>query len=144
MEPAVLDPGRADQHRRAAIGGLARERLDRGAAGVLERRLLHQIFRRVAGDEQFRKQHEIGAVGPGLRARGTHLRGIALDVAHGRIELGERDREYVETFGHGRRTPLQRNPNRSMMAMIQNAPAISSATPTAAEPMSLTRPICLS
>lgn len=37
-----------------------------------------------------------------------------------------------------------RNPNRSTIAMIQNAPAIKSATPTAAEPMSLTRPICLS
>src|SRR6266850_793861 len=31
---------------------------------------------------------------------------------------------------------------RSAMANSQNAPAISSATPTAAEPMSLTRPIC--
>src|SRR4051794_38529004 len=31
---------------------------------------------------------------------------------------------------------------RSAMANSQNAPAISNATPTAAEPMSLTRPIC--
>src|SRR4051795_6233316 len=38
--------------------------------------------------------------------------------------------------------PLQMAPMRSAMANIQNAPAITSATPTAAEPMSLTRPIC--
>ena len=49
IELAVLDPGRADQHRRAAARGLARQFFDRGAAGGLERGLQHQIFRRVAG-----------------------------------------------------------------------------------------------
>ncbi|MGY4332076.1 hypothetical protein ACVWWG_006493 [Bradyrhizobium sp. LB7.2] len=73
VESALLHPGRADQHGRAAISGLARKRLDRGAASGLEGRLLHEIFRRVAGNEQFRKQHEIGTVGLGLRARGTRL-----------------------------------------------------------------------
>ena len=49
VELAVLDPGRADQHGRAAVGGLARQLLDRRAAGRLERRLQHQVFRRIAG-----------------------------------------------------------------------------------------------
>ena len=49
IELAVLDPGRADQHRGAATRGLARQFLDRGAAGRLEGGLEHQIFRRIAG-----------------------------------------------------------------------------------------------
>ena len=63
IELAVLDPGTADQDRRPAVGGLARQFLDRGAACRLERRLQHQIFRRIAGDEQFGQHDEIGAVG---------------------------------------------------------------------------------
>ncbi|MEY9310269.1 hypothetical protein ABH977_005481 [Bradyrhizobium ottawaense] len=107
VEFAVFDPGRADQHGRPAIGGLSGQCLDRGAAGRLEGRLLHEVLRRIAGDEQFRKQHEIGAVGDGSRARIARLGGVALDVAQGRIELGERDRECFETFGHGRRAPIR-------------------------------------
>ena len=102
IELAVLDPGRADQHRRAAVGGLARQFLDRRAAGRLERRLQHQIFRRIAGDEQFRQHHEIGAVGLRLLARGAGFRGVAGDVAHGRVQLGQRNCECaVRSYANG-------------------------------------------
>ena len=104
IELALLDPGRADQHGRSAIGGLARQRLDRFAAGRLERRLQHEIFRRIAGDEQFRQQQQIGAVGLRRLARGTGLGGIAGDVAHGRVELGQRDPEFGG-FGHDANMP---------------------------------------
>ena len=96
------DPRRADEHRRAAVGGLARQRLDRRAAGGLERRLEHQILGRIAGDEQLREHDEVGAVGGRLRASAAHLFGVAGDVADGGIELGERDGEAVGGTGvHG-------------------------------------------
>ena len=167
IELAVLDPGAADQHGRAAVGGLPRQLLDGRAAGRLKGRFQHQIFRRIAGNEQFGQHHEIGAVGAALRARGAGLGGVAGDVAHRRVQLGQRDRKLIGSFGHGaslilimsksniacvpRTSPdagqtdncmLQSAPMRSAMANSQNSPAITSATPTAAEPMSLTRPIC--
>ena len=99
IELAVLDPGRADQDSRATARGLARQFFDSGAAGGLEGRLQHQVFRRVAADEQFRQHHEIGAVGLGLVARGARLGGVARDVADRRVQLRQRD---LETwFGHG-------------------------------------------
>ena len=78
---------------------LARQRLDRGAAGRLERRLEHQVFRRIAGDEQLGKRHEIGAQRGRLVARAAHLVGIAGDVADGRIELRQRDIQAVGGTG---------------------------------------------
>ena len=106
IELAVLDPGRADQHRRAAARGLARQFLDGGAAGRLERGLQHQIFRRIAADEQFRQHQQIGAVGLGLVARGARLGGVAGDVADRRVQLRQRDRE--GWFGHGAMVPRTR------------------------------------
>ncbi len=85
VELAVLDPGRADQHRRTAARGFARQFFDGRAAGCLEGGLQHQVFRRIAADEQFRQHHEIGAVGLGLVTRGTRLGGVAGDIAHGRV-----------------------------------------------------------
>ena len=85
VELAVLDPGRTDQHRRTAARGLARQFLDRGAAGGLKRRLQHQIFRRIAADEQFGQHQQVGAIGLGLVARGARLGGVAGDVADRRV-----------------------------------------------------------
>ena len=99
IELAVLDPGRADQHRGAAALGFARQFFDGGAAGGLEGGLQHQIFRRVPGDEQFRQHHEIGAVGLGLVTRRARLGGVAGDVADRRVQLGQRNCELG--FGHG-------------------------------------------
>ena len=99
VELAVLEPGRADEHRRAGIGGFARKLLDLGPAGRLEGRLEHEVFGRIAGDEQLRERHDVGAVAGGLGARAAHLVGIAGDVAHRRIGLGDRDRQAVGGTG---------------------------------------------
>ncbi len=99
VEFAVVDPWAADQHGRSAIGGLSRKILDRRAARRLERGFQDQIFRGIAGNEQFRKHHQRGAVGLGLRARGASLDSIAGNVSDRRIQLGERDLE--GGFSHG-------------------------------------------
>ena len=85
-------------------------------------------------------------------ARAAHLLGIAGDVADGRIELRERDGEAVGGTGvhdndvasggsGARRECGQISPSPSASASSQVKPAIASATPTAAEPMSLIRPM---
>ena len=104
VELAIVEPGRADQHGGTAIVGLARELFDLGAAGRLQRRLQHQVFRRIATDVEFGKGNQIGAVARGLRPRRARFVGIARDIAEGRIELGDRDGESVDGTGiHGRR-----------------------------------------
>ncbi len=108
VELAVLDPGRADQDGRPAIGGFPRELLDRGAAGRLKCRLQNQVFRRIAGNEQFRQNDQIGAIGASLHARGACLGGIARDVTHRRVQLGQRDRKLRGAFGHGAMVPRAR------------------------------------
>ena len=51
------------------------------------------------------KRHEVGAVARGLGARAARLVGIAGDVADGRIELRDRDRQAVGGTGvHGVRS----------------------------------------
>ena len=105
VELAVLDPWAADQHGRPAIGGLARERFDRGAAGGLKCRFEHEVFRRVAGNEQFGQNHQIGAVGPRLRAGGARHGGVALDIANARVQLGERNRKLVGALRHEAMVP---------------------------------------
>ena len=91
----VLNPWRADQHRRAAVSGFARQRLHRSAAGRLESGLEHQVFRRIAGDEQFGKGDDIAAVARRLRPRLAGKLQIAGNVADDRIELGNRDGQTV-------------------------------------------------
>ena len=63
IEFSVFDPGRADQHGRTAAGGLARQFFHRLAASGLEGGLEHEVFRRIATDEEFRQHDKIGAVG---------------------------------------------------------------------------------
>ena len=102
VELAVLKPRRADEHGWAAIAGVARQRFDRGAAGRLKRRLEHQVFRRIAGDEQFGKGDDIGALARRLRARDAGALEIAGDVADNRIELRQRDGQPIGgTLVHG-------------------------------------------
>ncbi len=106
IELAILDPGRADQHPRSSARGLTRQLLDGGAAGRLERGLEHQVFRRIAADEQFGQHQQIGAVGLGLVARGARLGGITRDVADRRVQLRQCDRK--GWFGHGAMVPRTR------------------------------------
>ena len=91
----LVRPGRADDDARAAIGGVGGQRLDRPAAGVLEGRLEHQVLRRIAGDEQFRQDHEVGAEAGGLGARFAGLLQVAVDVADHGIELGDRNADCI-------------------------------------------------
>src|SRR5262249_50368286 len=154
VELAFLEPRRAYQQCRAAAGGFTRQLLDLCPARRLERRLEHEVLRRIPGQEKLRQRHNVGAGTGGLGARAARLVGIAGDVAQGRIELSDRDRQTVggpriHGLGLARRTrarqlPLrsdQISPNRSASANSHAIPAMSSARPTAAEPMSLTRPI---
>src|SRR3978361_494712 len=86
-----------------------------------------------------------GVGGGGLRprARGARLGGGAGDVADGRVQLGECDRELGGRFGHGAMVPwarpnrncmVQTAPMRPAMANSPNWPAITDAKPTAARP----------
>ena len=102
IELAVLDPGQADQRRRPAVGGVARELLAGRPAGLLERRLQHQILGRIAGEIELRRHHDVGPEGRGLLARFAQPVAVARDVADDRRDLGERDDEAVGRGGHGR------------------------------------------
>ena len=71
------------------------KRLDGGAAGGLERRLEHQILRRIAGDEKFGEGDDVGALARGLRARRAGAFEIAGDIADDRVELRHGNGEVV-------------------------------------------------
>ncbi len=96
VELALLHPRRADEDRRGAVAGVAREFLDRFAGVLLQRRLQHQIFRRIADDEELGKQDQIGALLGGLCARGARPGEIAGNIAHQRIELRQRNAKPVD------------------------------------------------
>ena len=87
VKPAVLQPGRAHQHSRTAVIGITREFLYRGAGVFLQCGLEHQIFRRIAHDEEFGEQNNIRAACNflNLGTGGAGARQIAGDVAHHRI-----------------------------------------------------------
>src|SRR5262249_55074045 len=102
------------------------------------------------GEEKFRKRHDVGAGAGSLGARAARLVGVAGDVADDRIELSDRDGQTVggpriHGLGLARRararqsppSAAQISPNRSASANSQAMPAMSSARPTAAEPMPL-------
>ena len=84
VERAVVDPRQADQHRRAAVGGLARHSFAGAAAGLLKRRLEDEVFGRIAGEIELRRHDEPGAEGGGFGARGAEALQIAVDVADDR------------------------------------------------------------
>ena len=102
VERAVLDPRQADQHRRAAVGGLARQRLAGGAARLLEGGLQHQVLGRIAGEKQLRRQHDVRAERRrprrALRAAASRLPSMSPTIGG---DLRERDDEAVGGCGHG-------------------------------------------
>ena len=79
--------------------------VDRALAGGEKRRLQHQVFRRIAGDEELGEEHQVGALAGGVRPRLARLGEIAGNVADGRIELGDGDAQDVGSglSGHGER-----------------------------------------
>ena len=94
VELAVLGPGRAQQHRRAAARGLG-EFLNCALAGGDEGGLQDQILGRVARNEQFRGHHQIGALPFRFLQGALELGEIARDVAHDRVELGDGNGERI-------------------------------------------------
>jgi len=67
-----------------------------------------KILRRITGDEQFRKNHQVGTNGGGPRA--SDLFGVARNVTDRGVELCDRDRELVRgTRTHGKPLPLCRS-----------------------------------
>ena len=94
-------PGQADQRRRPAVRGVARQLLAGRPAGLLKRRLQHQVLGRIAGEIKLRRHHDVGPKGGGLLARFAQPIAVARDVADDRRDLGERDDEAVGGGGHG-------------------------------------------
>ena len=95
IELAVLHPGRAHEHGGSAVGGVARQGLDRSPAGGLERRLEHQILRRITGDKELGERDDVGAVPRGFRPRLAGAFEIAGDVADDRVKLRHGDGQTV-------------------------------------------------
>ncbi len=60
--------------------------------------LQYQVFRRIADELQFREDDKVRALRSRFRPPFEHGVGIALEVAHGLVQLGERD---AQACGHG-------------------------------------------
>ena len=101
VELALLPPGQPDEHAGPAIGRLAGEALERGAAGILEGRLQHEVLGRIAGEEQLGEHHDVGAEPGRLRAGLASLLLVAGHVADDGVELSESDLENVLSHGTG-------------------------------------------
>ena len=102
MEPAIVDPGCADDDARA-FACRGRQALRRGPAGILQRRLQHQILGRIAAEEKLGQHQEIGAERGSVGMSGERQIEVAGDIAHDRIELADGDRKLVRsTVTHGR------------------------------------------
>jgi hypothetical protein len=96
---AVVDPPQGtDQERRAIVRGRRRQLLDGGLDLVLEERLQDQVLGRIAADDKLREHDQVGALGRRRRARLEDTRDVAVEVADGRVDLGQGDGEMV---GHG-------------------------------------------
>ena len=91
MQRAVAAPGRADQQRRPAVGGVRRERAHSLLDRVLEGPLQHQVLRWIAGQRQLAEHQQIFSAG-GAPQRADAL-DVAVDVADHRIDLRETHRQ---------------------------------------------------
>ena len=92
VQVVAVAPRQAHQHGRAGDRVLC-QFLDRRLAGRNKTWPQHQILGRIAADEQFRKQDQIGIrrLGPRLARLGE----IGIDGAQRGVELGQRDDESV-------------------------------------------------
>ena len=71
--------------------GSGGEAIERGPVVGDEAGLEHEILRRVPGDRQLRKGDDVATCGVGRVVGIDQLGDVAVEVAHGRIELGERN-----------------------------------------------------
>src|SRR5262249_38247685 len=99
VELLVLDPRRADQNGWAG-NGLLRQGRNRRSRLFLERRLQHQVFRRIAADEELGEENEVRALRCYVGTRLPGLGEVARNVADDGIELSECD---LEGGGHDHR-----------------------------------------
>ncbi len=106
MAKPVLHPGQADQHGGAAIGGVARQFVERGAAGILKGGLQHQILGRIAGEEQFGKHHHIGAETFGFFTRGPGFFEIGVNRPDDAIDLRQSQDKAVGRLGRKGHAPF--------------------------------------
>jgi hypothetical protein len=81
--------GEADKGRDA--GRLARDLFQRLRSRAQEARPQQQVLRRVAGDGELRHEEQVGARPAGLADRVHDPLAIAVEVADGGVELGERE-----------------------------------------------------
>ena len=86
---------RADDDGRSAIGGVGGNVLRRRLAGCQNAGRTDQILGRIAGDEQFGEQHQVGAVACSISPRLACLGEVAGNVADDRVKLRNRDAENV-------------------------------------------------
>ena len=95
---AVLAGPRQGDQAVAAVRGVPRQALQRLAAGPHRRRLERQILGRIADQEEFGKQRDIGSAGGGLSHQPPRLFLVTSHIAHGGIGL---DRGDDEAAHHG-------------------------------------------
>ena len=113
VQLAVPRPGRASESRRPAVGGLGRERAHLAFDCLPKDRPKHEVFRRIAGNDELAGDHQISAEFGGARPRAAEKADVARHIAHSRVELGQRD---IERIGHetgGASTPRLREPARA-------------------------------
>ena len=109
----ALAPRRRDEQGRTAVIGVGAQGFDRVVAGLLEGRLQHQVFGRVARKHQFRGEHEVGALPGRFRAGGPHLGEIAGHVADLGIELGQSHFQFVRHLSLRRSAYARGEPGRT-------------------------------
>ncbi len=95
VELAVLAPGRAQQHRRAAASWPSANSCTAPWQAATKAGFKHQILGRIARDEQLRGHHQIGALAFRFLQGALELGEIARDVAHDRVELGDGNGERI-------------------------------------------------
>ena len=87
VAPAGDRLGEADQ--RDHLADALRQLLDRPAVGLDEVALQVEVLGRVAGHAELGEDRQVGALVAGPADPGGDLRGVAVDVADGRVDLGE-------------------------------------------------------
>jgi len=97
IQRAIGHKHTAHQHRRAALRRRLRHRLQFRRRPRHKAGLEHQIFGRIADQLQFGEHDQIGPRLLGAIPRGEHPGSIAGQIAHGLVQLGERD---LERIGH--------------------------------------------
>ena len=93
-------PGRSEQESGTAICRLTGKRLNDIAGCTDEGGFQDQVFRRIAGDEEFRIDDEIGAGRGRSRTSLARLFRISGKITQDRIELRECDPHRVRDLSH--------------------------------------------